>query len=307
MVDDMLDVSKIEAGLLGIWRRDVQLHDIIRHAMSMLQRKASVRGVTLEVVVPESLPTVCCDEEKVARVIVNLVTNGIKFCASDGVVRLWARSDEENREILVGVTDDGPGIPLEKQRAIFDRFSQLDTVQKQSTKGFGLGLAIAKELVHANLGELSIESIPGQGSTFTFTLPFAEPDKIFRQYLSRVTSLAQDAFELCFIRATAGDRVSKKEADDLDVFLGHNIRRNDIVIRASDLTWVVVLFVPKMEHADSIDRIERAHAELSRNRPFGPLPSLEWDVQGTWSVDTPPQMLLEQFDRCFSSRETCHV
>jgi len=110
MVDDMLDVSKLEAGLLSAWRRETRMCDIFGHVRPVLERKAAVKKVRLTFSVDEDLPIVYCDYEKVGRVIINLVTNAIKFCGNGGSVKLMATNSDKSSEIEVMVEDDGPGI-----------------------------------------------------------------------------------------------------------------------------------------------------------------------------------------------------
>ena len=175
MVDDMLDVSKLEAGLLRVDRRICQVADIVARVWPARECKAAVRGVQLEFQLDPKLEAVFCDPEKAGRVLTNLVTNAIKFCGQPG--RVWLNCDREpdGAGVRLSVRDNGHGISPENQRAIFLRFKQLSESIRSSTKGFGLGLNIAKKLVELNLGEITVESEIGRGSTFAFTLPKARP------------------------------------------------------------------------------------------------------------------------------------
>ena len=186
MVDDMLDVSKLKAGMLSVNRGSCHVSKIINHIRVSLDRKAAIRKTQFSVIMDETLPQVYCDAHKVARVIVNLVVNAIKFCGEPGKVQLWARNDHESSQAVIGVTDNGPGIEQEDLSAIFKRFKQLESQPSGSTRGFGLGLAIAKQLVDLNLGRLTVESHCGIGSTFSFTLPFATPASVMPRYLNRL-------------------------------------------------------------------------------------------------------------------------
>ena len=146
MVDDMLDVSKLEAGILTVYRTPACLADIVNHVRVGLERRATLQDVRLEIEMPHDLPPIYCDTEKIGRVLVNLVVNAIKFsrrpvCPYDRPLEAGAD------EVLVRVSDNGPGIPPQDLPRLFRRFKQLGAPTNASTKGFGLGLSIARELV----------------------------------------------------------------------------------------------------------------------------------------------------------------
>ncbi len=145
MVNDMLDISKLEAGMLGIWRQPCRIADIVDHVGPSLTRKSIVKQVVLQFDIPDDLPDVYADDEKIGRVIINLTVNAIKFCGQPGRVQVWAKYAEQEREVLVGVRDNGGGISPENLTLIFQRFKQVGGNPRGSTKGFGLGLNIAKE------------------------------------------------------------------------------------------------------------------------------------------------------------------
>jgi signal transduction histidine kinase len=115
MVEDLLDVSKLEAGLLGAWRRNVHVREIIERAEPLLRQRAQAQEIQLDISCENSLPAVYCDADKVGRVITNLVVNALKFAGTQGQgrVRLWAEADPSGHQVVMGVTDDGPGIDQE--------------------------------------------------------------------------------------------------------------------------------------------------------------------------------------------------
>ncbi|KKL23097.1 hypothetical protein LCGC14_2428830, partial [marine sediment metagenome] len=133
------------------------------------------------------LPEVFVDSDKAVRVIINIVVNAIKFSPKGGEVTLWAKL-QEGGDVQIGVTDHGRGMSREEIEVIFNRFTQTGD-QAQSAKGLGLGLCIVKELVGLNLGELQVASEPGQGSTFSFTVPTAEPNVILERYFSQLSKV----------------------------------------------------------------------------------------------------------------------
>ena len=240
MVDDMLDVSKVEAGMLGAWRRNCRVADVVRHVMPALALKAQVHGVKLETDVSPRLPAVYCDGEKLGRAIINLTVNGIKFSRQPGVVRLWVQDQPEAREVVVGITDNGPGIDEEQQTAIFKRFKQLDTNIRRSTKGFGLGLCIAKELIELNLGTMNMVSKVGQGSTFSLTVPWADPIEVTTRYLKQLAVQPRKSPTVSLLRAEVDEAVDDSLCNDADAFeLFAAAQRSDVPRRPAA---VVVAF-----------------------------------------------------------------
>ncbi len=123
----------------------------------------------MTVEVPEDLPEVLADPNKIVWVLVNLLANAVRYASPGG--HIWLRGEQVGDMVHFKVQDDGPGVPREMQSRIFDKFVRLD--QGEATSGSGLGLAISKEIIRAHRGVIWLESEPGQGSTFTFTLPLA--------------------------------------------------------------------------------------------------------------------------------------
>ncbi len=306
MVDDMLDMSKLKAGLLGAWRKPCRVIDVVRHALPTLERKAQVRGVTLETKVDAHLPLVYCDGEKLGRVMINLVVNAIKFSNQPGLVQLWARENPAANEIVIGVTDNGPGIAEDQRETIFERFKQLGADVAQSTKGFGLGLSIAKELVELNLGRISVESALGQGSTFSFTVPWAEPVEVTGRYLSQLAARRQRPAMVSLVQADLAESVDENLSNEIDAFLSYLLRRNDLLFRASPRRWLFLLLTPQVELDKFLERVAKARLTANRNRPYGPLPEIRYTVEGSWQVvDERPEILAWVQDCCPVAEVCC--
>ncbi|MET0397382.1 MAG: ATP-binding protein [Longimicrobiaceae bacterium] len=166
---DLLDVASIEAGRLSIepdWYEPRELLEATREHFSPV---AAERGVSLAVEAEAGLPPVVADRERVLQVLANLVGNALKFTPAGGRVELSAGRDPEG--VRVAVADTGPGIAPEHLPHVFDRFWK---TQGGNRHGAGLGLAICKGIVEAHGGSIGARSVPGEGSTFAFTLPAAE-------------------------------------------------------------------------------------------------------------------------------------
>ena len=167
LVEELLNVGNLDSGRIRIWPRTIRLAEVVVDVVQSLQVTAQERALELTADVPADL-VAWADADRTAQVLTNLVSNGLKF-TREGGVRITAREAEGFVEICVA--DTGVGIPAEVQPIIFDRFIQVRDSATRNAGGVGLGLAIAKMLVERQGGEISVESPPGRGSTFRFTLP----------------------------------------------------------------------------------------------------------------------------------------
>lgn len=281
MVDDMLDVSRLGSGVMGIWRKECEPTAIVERILPALERKALLKEVALDVSVDRALPTIFGDDEKIGRVLTNLAVNAIKFCGTPGQVRLEASVDRVRGEVVFSVSDNGQGIDENELREIFGRFRQLEGGARQSCKGFGLGLSIAKELADLNFGELNVQSQVGEGSVFSFSVPVAEPREILRRYVSQIASREKD-FEIGVLTATI-ECPEEGLTPEIGAFLNYTLRPNDLLFRRDKSSWVMVVGAPQIEMETLCERIQCARLEANRNRPLGLLPEIELTQHGHWS------------------------
>jgi PAS domain S-box-containing protein len=168
MIQDLLDVKRLESGRLGIDPRSEPPAALIYDTLDMLRPLAVSSTILLESNVAENLPPVLADSARIQQVLSNLVGNAVKFTPRDG--RITVCADKVDGEVRFSVIDTGPGIPAEQLPHIFGRFWQARPTDR---RGIGLGLAIAKGIVEAHRGRIWVESSVGLGSTFYFTLPIA--------------------------------------------------------------------------------------------------------------------------------------
>lgn len=175
LINNMLDLSKIEAGKMELSIESVNLVDVAKTVMSTAIALVKDKPVKLEQDVPQDLPTVMADQTRVRQIMINLVSNAAKF-TEKGVIRM--RMVSTPKEVLISVTDSGIGIPPDKLEHIFEEFTQVDASTTRKYGGTGLGLAITRKFVEMHKGRIWVESEVGVGSTFTFTLPReqAEPE-----------------------------------------------------------------------------------------------------------------------------------
>lgn len=191
MVDDFLDSGKLRARCLPVHRCAQHVDQIIDAIWPMLQTRAAHAGVELYRDIDPDTPVVYVDGKMVGRAIVNLVVNAIKFSPEDARVTIKARS--EGLGVRVSVIDQGPGLTEVEVNALFSRFKQTSSGRDSTSKGFGLGLNIVKELITINLGEVGVQSATGKGSIFSFTLPPDDPEVIIDMFLHRLRTLASNS------------------------------------------------------------------------------------------------------------------
>jgi signal transduction histidine kinase len=175
LVEQLLDLSKLESGEVPLRREGVPLGPVVREVISEIDVARADRGVAVQSDVPDDLPTVDADRERLHQVLFNLVDNAIRFTPAGGEVRIEAHRHDGSVE--VSVADTGVGIPAEALPRLFERFYRVDSARARGDGGTGIGLAIARSVVEAHGGTISAESEPGHGSTFTFDLPVAEAAK----------------------------------------------------------------------------------------------------------------------------------
>lgn len=167
LVNDLLDLSRIESGKMAINKKPCLIEEIIESTAKSLSELAHTRGVNLNYYKDENIPAVKADTDKIRTVLANLIGNAIKFTPQGGNIEVFTYS--RDKKVYISVKDTGIGIPKEYHEKIFERFVQVKKNINDGT-GTGLGLAIAKKIVEAHGGEIWVESEEGKGSTFTFTL-----------------------------------------------------------------------------------------------------------------------------------------
>ncbi len=172
LVEELLDLARIEAGQADMRRGSVQVGDVLRAISDSLSVKAREKSLQIDLATEESLPRIAGDADRLAQVFTNLIDNAIKHTPDGGKVTVSAKAERDH--LLVIVSDTGPGIPAEDLPRVFERFYQVDkSRQRQPRDGVGLGLAIARQIVEAHGGSLEVSSVEGCGATFTVRLPIS--------------------------------------------------------------------------------------------------------------------------------------
>ncbi|MDR1028054.1 MAG: response regulator [Clostridiales Family XIII bacterium] len=177
IINDILDVSKIEANKLELSPTRFNIHDTIRRIVDIVGLKSEEKQQNLNVYIGDGVPdTLFADEKRLSQVVANLLSNAVKFTPEKGVIRLSVRCTEKKTGVctlLIDVTDNGIGISKEQQSRLFSSFEQADSSTSRKFGGTGLGLVISKRIIEMMNGEIRIESKPGKGSTFSFTVSLA--------------------------------------------------------------------------------------------------------------------------------------
>jgi signal transduction histidine kinase/CheY-like chemotaxis protein len=176
LINDILDLSKIEAGRIELKPESFSVADMIEGVLTTVRPLAAQKQIALDVEVDPALTTLVADTGKVKQILYNLLSNAIKFTPDGGRAGLRALRDAQ--EARFAVWDTGIGIKPEDQTRIFEEFQQVETTMARQYEGTGLGLALAKKFVELHGGRIWLESEPWSGSTFTFTLPLSEPSAL---------------------------------------------------------------------------------------------------------------------------------
>ena len=173
LINDILDLAKIEAGKMELAFDEVNMSDIINSVLATVAGLIKDKPVTITKNIAPDMPTVRADAIRIRQVLINLFSNAAKF-TDEGTITVASsvKTGENNRpEIIVSVTDTGPGIAAEDQAKLFQAFSQVDDSPTRKTGGTGLGLSISQNLIQMHGGQIGVDSVIGKGSTFYFTLP----------------------------------------------------------------------------------------------------------------------------------------
>lgn len=189
LINDILDLSKIEAGKMSVDLKDVDLAELISESLVMIREKAGQKGITLTEYISPDLGLVKIDERKIKQILVNLLSNAVKFTPRGGRVDVlasltdieelkrhsteFAVIETAQRYVKISVIDTGIGIDFEEREKVFQPFHQIDSSFTRQYAGTGLGLNLCKQLVELHGGVIWLNSIPGEGSEFSFILPIA--------------------------------------------------------------------------------------------------------------------------------------
>jgi len=172
LINDILDLSKVEAGRMELEPTTFDLQLAIENTVALVRDRAAHHGLRLELALDGELGHVVADERKVKQILLNLLANAVKFTPDGGGIEI--RASRTDGKVEISVSDTGIGIAPEDQEVIFEEFRQVGTDYARKREGTGLGLALVKRLVELHGGQIWVKSGAGKGSTFTFTLPLTQ-------------------------------------------------------------------------------------------------------------------------------------
>jgi len=252
LINDILEISKIEAGKMELAFEPVDMGEIVRGVMSTAIALVKDKPVELQQSVPDDLPTVVADGRRVRQVLINLVSNAAKF-TEEGFIRVEIETGAEF--ITVSVADSGIGIPEEKIGSLFQAFTQVDASPSRKYGGTGLGLAISKSYIELHGGKIWAESEVGVGSTFRFTLPIKGPPSLQEEAAAEVEQVPEPAPKSVEEEGEAGKLVLCVDDDEgvLTLFQRYLSRQGYRVVGLTDSTRVLEETKRLKPHAVTLD------------------------------------------------------
>jgi signal transduction histidine kinase len=168
LLANLLELSRVQADRLFLHVEPISIENAIQNTIEQVRQQSLTCQFVIDL--PKRLPLVPADQLRVERILYNLLQNAVKYSAQGGDIKVFARPGKKH--LVVGVSDQGIGISTEDQAKLFGPFQRLEDSRLDGVKGIGLGLLVCRRLVEAHGGRIWVESEPGQGSTFFFTLPF---------------------------------------------------------------------------------------------------------------------------------------
>ncbi|MGB2964017.1 MAG: ATP-binding protein [Anaerolineales bacterium] len=170
LVDDLQDLNRVEAGVIQLHLEELSIRDLIENTQKRLKRQFDEKGVSLEIIIPDGLPEVWVDGDRIGQVFINIIGNSLQYTLAGGTVMISAK--EQNNQVRIIISDTGIGISKEDLPQIFTRFFRVDKSRSRAGGGSGIGLTISKHLVEAHGGKIWAESAGlGKGSKFIISLP----------------------------------------------------------------------------------------------------------------------------------------
>jgi signal transduction histidine kinase len=284
ILNSLLDLSRIESGKIGMKFDELDLRGSIEFILSSLKPQADGKSIRLSMEIPEKLPSVYGDREKVEQILTNLVGNAIKFTPEGGEISVSAKPFENEEDMVaISVRDSGIGIPEDQLDRIFEKFHQVEDSLRRSITGTGLGLAITKGLVETQHGRIWAESEIGKGSTFSFTLPMSKGEKRdvhFRFILDREFRRAQKSSAplTLFLIEVMDERTGVKDSllDHLEEKVKQWLWRNsDITLRRDHEKLLAAICEADLKGAQAIQQRIEEKVLKPLTKDFDPPPVIK--------------------------------
>lgn len=168
LISDLLNLAKIESGKFPIEYSEFDINELIRRCILTFEKRIEEKQLEVNIRLTDDKLFVWADEDRISQVITNLVDNAVKFTPSGGELKVWTHAADN--KVYVSIADTGEGIPVEDQPYVFERFFKVDKSHSQRTPGTGIGLSIVKRIISQHGEKITLQSVPGKGTTFTFSL-----------------------------------------------------------------------------------------------------------------------------------------
>ena len=268
IINDLLDVSKIEAGKIELKKVLLDLSSLIKKIGVMWKIEAEKNSQTLHISVPDLPVNIYVDPDKFNQIINNLISNAIKYTPEKGKIKLMLKDKKNSAEI--SVADNGIGIPKEEHSKVFGKFQQFDRVAGPGAKGTGLGLSIVKQLVEMHKGNIKFESEAKKGSKFIFSIPKITSEDVFKEYIANGLKEAEGKkvpFSLIVmnivkfgdIQKKLGEEATNNLLKDIEQVTKDSLRRRaDAVVRDAGNLMVLLFDTRKGDVAVVRKRVEEA-------------------------------------------------
>lgn len=270
LINDLLDISKIEAGKMELRKSSVNIASLLEEVFSSFQNQAKSKEIKLIIGVNKDIQSIYIDRDRIYQVMTNLIANSIKFTPAGGCITVATK--DMQRQVEISVMDTGAGISPQNIAGLFDRFSQFNRVYGPGDGGTGLGLAISKEIVEMHGGRIWVQSEVGEGSTFTFSIPKMSQDEIFREYLAnglREAAVKDCPLSLVVIHMKNIEKI-KAYTDaqvfailqDIEGLIARTLRRKSDIVSRYKYGEIIIAILMDTAKKDALSVKERIGQEI---------------------------------------------
>ena len=271
LINDLLDMSKIEAGRIELKKTSVTISMLVEKVLASFQNQAKNKKIELTAHVKKDMHPLYIDRDRISQVLTNLIANSVRFTPAHGRITVGIKENEN--EVEISVADTGIGISSQNIAGLFDRFSQFNRAYGPGERGTGLGLAISQEIIDMHGGRIWAESEVGKGSTFTFSLPRMTQDEIFREYLTNGLREAQAKdcpLSLVVIRIKNIERLIKTYTDaqifailrEIEGLISRTLRRKTDIVSRYKYGELIIAILMDTAKKDALSVQERIRQEL---------------------------------------------
>lgn len=265
IIDNLLDIAKIEAGKVELKREPIDLKEVMKNTQDVFQSRATQKGLGLKLDLPGEDLDLCADRDKIIQVFTNLIGNALKF-TEKGEITLSAKVQKQ--EVLCGVADTGKGIAQDDLPSVFGKFQQFGRENGSGEKGTGLGLSIAKAIVELHGGKIWVESEFEKGTKFLFTLPIMNAVDLFKENLTGILKEAKLHYQpvsiaVCHVTVSSFEEnhraeLLKKVMPKLESLARGSLRRQiDLVVRDKNCLYIGLPGTDKTQAETAVSRIEQ--------------------------------------------------